>query len=77
MKKIKVNIEWCEQNYVAALEDEQVQGAVVATDKTLEGVKQSFADALAFHIEGMVADGDEPPHWLVEGQYTLEWALPI
>jgi hypothetical protein len=29
--------------------------------------------SLEFHIEGMVADGDDVPQWLVEGDYEFEY----
>ncbi len=75
MKKIKVNIDWCEKNYVATLVDKNVVGAVVVTHKTLEGAKEAFGEALAFHVEGMIEDGDKLPRWLVERKYTIEWTL--
>ena len=61
-KTIKVNVEWAEKNFCASV-DEQVPGAVVVTDKTLEGLKQAVREAVEFHVEGMLADGDEVPAW--------------
>ena len=29
--------------------------------------------SLEYHIEGMVADGDDVPQWLVEGDYEFEY----
>lgn len=72
MEKIKVNIEWCGGNFGAAVDDGKVPGSVVPTDKTLEGVKSGIADALRFHVEGMLADGDSVPGWLADGAYELE-----
>ena len=74
MVTIKVNIGWCNKNYAASV-DEQVPGAVVATDKTFEGVKQAIAEAVAFHVEGMQADGDEVAAWLADADYQFEWIL--
>ncbi len=76
MEVIKVNIEWCEKNYAATV-NEQVPGVVLVTDKTLEGVKKAVTNAVAFHIEGMLADGDEVPEWLKNGDYRFEWILGI
>lgn len=73
MEKIKVNIEWCDKNFGAAVDDERVPGSVVATDKTYEGIERAISDAIRFHVEGMVADGDEVPAWLVNGDYELDF----
>lgn len=75
MEKIKVNIEWCDQNYGAAIDDERVEGSVVATHKTYEGVVAAIGEALRFHIEGMAADGDPVPGWLAAGDYELDLHL--
>lgn len=74
MVTITVNVEWVEKNFCASL-DEQVPGAVVVTDKTFEGLKKSVAETLAFHVEGMLEDGDEVPQWLANGEYQFEWHL--
>lgn len=74
MVAIKVNIMWCNKNYCATV-DEQVPGALVVTDKTFEGLKQAVLETLQFHVEGMLADGDAVPQWLVDGDYTLVWEL--
>ena len=74
MVTIKVTIGWCEKNYAASV-DEQVPGAVVATDKTFEGIKKAIAEAVVFHVEGMQADGDNVPDWLSNGEYQFEWIL--
>lgn len=47
----------------------------MATNKTLEGVKTNILEALQFHIEGMLADGDYVPDWLVNGDYEFEFYL--
>lgn len=73
MEKIKVKIEWCGGNFSAAIDDGKIPGSVVATDKTLEGVKSGIADALRFHVEGMLADGDAVAGWLADGAYELEF----
>lgn len=75
-KIIKVNVEWAEKNFCASV-DKQVPGAVVVTDKTLEGLKQAVREAVEFHVEGMLADGDEVPAWLAEGNYDFEWVLGV
>lgn len=47
----------------------------MATNKTLEGVKTNILEALQFHIEGMLADGDYVPGWLVNEDYEFEFYL--
>lgn len=72
MAKLKVDITW-EDNYGAY--SEQVPG-VVATHKILDGVKAAFANALDFHIVGMLEDNDEIPEALL-GAYDLYFELDI
>ncbi len=74
MVTVKVNIIWCNKNYAATV-DEQVPGAVLVTDKTLEGIKKAVAEAVEFHKDGMLADGDEVPEWLLNGDYQFEWIM--
>lgn len=74
MVTIKVYIEWCNKNYGATI-DEQVPGSVVVTEKTIEALKKAVAETVAFHLEGMKADGEELPAWLSQGYYNFEWIL--
>lgn len=74
MEKITVNVSWCEKNFCASLSN-NVPGAVVFTAATYDDLQQEAADSLAFHIEGMIADGDEVPQWLVSGEYEFEFVL--
>lgn len=70
MKKIKVTITWLD-NYGAS--SDEIPGCV-ATAKTLEEVKDAYASALAFHLEGMRKDVDEIPEALQE-DYELQFEL--
>ena len=70
MGNIKVQVSWSD-NYGAC--SNEVLGCV-ATHKTLEGVKKAYSDSLRWHLEAMVADGDEIPVAL-EGDYKLEFEL--
>lgn len=74
MEKIEVFISWSGSNYCAT-NDKQVDGCIIVTNKTLEGVKADFKEALQFHIEGMVQDGDAVPEWLQKGEYELAFNL--
>ncbi|MGL5079108.1 MAG: type II toxin-antitoxin system HicB family antitoxin [Waterburya sp.] len=51
-------IEKADSNYCAYSPD--VPGCV-ATGQTIEEVKQEFADALQFHLEGLAEDNDPIP----------------
>ena len=72
MRTITVNIDW-ENNYGAY--SEEVSGCV-ATNKTLEGVKQAYIEALEVHLQGVRADGDEIPA-AMQGKYRLDYVLNV
>jgi predicted RNase H-like HicB family nuclease len=72
MQTITVNIDW-ENNYGAY--SEEVSGCV-ATNKTLEGVKQAYTEALEFHLEGLREDGNEIPA-AMQGKYRLDYVLNV
>lgn len=71
-KIIKVYVEWTDKNFCASLSD-NVPGSVVITAKNIIELKREVAETLKFHIEGMLADGDEVPQWLVEGNYEFDF----
>lgn len=75
MKLINVEIRWCDKNYSCAWGDKDV-GAVLSTGRTLEELKKDFEQALAFHVEGMVEDG-EAPEWAVDNSYKIVYTLHI
>jgi len=70
MEKLTVTIDWCEKNYSASLVKDEI-GVIVATAKTESDVKEKFKESLQFHIEGMVADNDEVPQYLANGEYEI------
>ena len=72
MEKIRVDVAWCDKNFGASL-GENVPGAVVVTAKTFAELQKEVKDTLAFHVEGMVRDGDEVPQWLAESDYEFEY----
>ena len=74
MEKIRVDVAWCDKNFGASF-GENVPGAVVLTAKTYEELLREVPDTLRFHIEGMVADGDDVAKWLVDGDYEFEYNL--
>jgi hypothetical protein len=74
MEKVIVNISWSGKNYCAGAE---INGMVLVTNKTLEGVKAEFADTFKFHIDGSVADGDILSEDLVRGDYEFDFKLEV
>ena len=75
MEKINVKIGWSGDNYSCVADDPALNGIIVVTHKTLEGLKKSFQESLQFHIEGCLKDGDILPEWLTSGQYELNYVL--
>lgn len=75
MEKIQVTIDYAEKNYSAGTGE--VNGIVLVTGKSIDDVKKEFKSAFAFHVEGSLADGDELPQWLVEGNYEFDYQLSI
>lgn len=74
MEKIKVDVQWCDKNFGASLGD-NVPGAVVLTAKTFEELKREVPETLKFHVEGMIADGEDVPQWLRDGDFEFEYNL--
>ncbi len=74
MEKIKVDVQWCDKNFGASFGD-NVPGAVVLTAKTFEELKREVPETLKFHVEGMIANGDDVPQWLRDGDYEFEYNL--
>ncbi|MDR1985043.1 MAG: CopG family transcriptional regulator [Prevotellaceae bacterium] len=74
MEKIKVLINWCENNYSTSISDKGI-GVIVATAKTLDGIKKEIAEALQQRIEWAVEDNENIEDWAKNGDYTLEFEL--
>lgn len=74
MEIIKVNVQWCDNNFGASLSD-NVPGSVVFTADTFEKLQKEVEETLRFHIEGMVADGENVPQWLMDGNYKFEFSF--
>ena len=75
MEKIQIKIGWSGNNYSCVADDKALNGIVVVTNKTLDGLKKDFEESLQFHIEGCVHSGDKLPEWLILGQYELDYML--
>ena len=72
METIKVNVEWIEKNFCAALSD-NVPGSIVITAHDINELKKEISDTLRFHVDGMLRDGDFVPQWLITGDYTFDY----
>jgi len=77
MEKIQVKIGWSGKNYSCVADDAALNGIIIVTNKTLEGLKNDFQESLHFHIDGCVKDGDQLPEWLINGQYELDYRLEL
>jgi predicted RNase H-like HicB family nuclease len=77
MERIKVSIGWSGNNYCAEAHGEELNGIIVSTHKTLEGVKKEFQSALQFHIEGCMQDEDKLSEWLTTGNYEIEYVTEV
>ena len=75
MEKLHVRIGWSGNNYSCVADDKALNGIVIVTNKTLEGLKKDFQESLQFHIEGCIQGGDKLPEWLMSGQYELIYKL--
>ena len=73
MRKLKVPIFWTGKDYCAGIGE--INGVVVATHKTLEGVKKAFEFSLKLHIESWIADGDDIPEYIRQGDYKIEYEM--
>ena len=59
MNIVNVIIDWVPNNYAATLADSSL--ACVATGETLEAVKDNIVEAIKYHIEGLILDGEPIP----------------
>lgn len=73
METINVTISWSGNNYCAGIGN--INGVVMVTSKTLEGVKDEFAEAFRFHLQGSIADGDAITPYLANGEYEINYVL--
>ena len=76
MKKIKVEIFWEAKNYCCGWSYEGF-GAILCTNKNLEKLKLEFENILKFQINSMIADGEDIPLWLAEGNYVIDYSLSV
>lgn len=76
MKKIVVNVAWCNKNFGASFGD-NVPGAVVFTAQTFDELQKEAKETLDFHVEGLIEDGEQVPKWLKNGDYEFIYNMII
>lgn len=76
MKTIEVEVYWSRKNFCCGWSHPDF-GAVIATDKSLEGVKLAFESSLASQISEMVDAGESVPEWLSNGQYQVKYVEQV
>lgn len=71
---LKVHVGWSGKNFCCGY-SENIGGIVVVTDKKLSKLKEDFEEAFRWHVEGCLADGDQLPDYIVNGNYQFEYEL--
>ena len=66
MNSIDINIDWMDRNFAASVADERI--ACIATGKTWDEAEHHIIDALRFHLQGMLENGDAIPP-----EYQSDW----
>lgn len=74
MERINVIVHWSGNNYSCGWATPEI-GTIMVTDKTLDGLKAAFEEAIQFHMDGMLADGDSIPDWLLNKEYEIDYEL--
>ena len=74
MEIIKVTVAKSNKNYSATF-SKNVPGAVLFTAYTYKELQEKAKEVLKFHIDEMVADGDNVPNWLLNGEYKFEYNI--
>lgn len=76
-KKLRVRVDWTDNNYCCGYSGDDINGVVVQTAKTLAELKKEFEEGLRFHIEGCIESGDLLPDYIVNGEYEIEYYLDV
>ena len=67
MNIVNIIIDWVPNNFAATLADNSF--ACIATGDTLEEVKDNIVEAIKFHIEGLILEGEPLPK-----QFCGKWS---
>ena len=76
-KKVNVLISWSGNNYCATSVGTDINGVVIVTNKSLQGVKDAFCESLEFHVEGMLHYGDDIHECLENKDYEINFTFDI
>ena len=71
--RLKIPINWTGNYYSAGTGE--INGLIVATHKTLKGVKAKFESALKSHIKSSVENGDYIPYYIQESDFEIEYEI--
>ena len=71
--KLKVPINWTGNNYCAGTDE--INGLILATHKTYNGVKAEFEAVLKSHIKSSVENGDYIPYYIQESDFEIEYEM--
>lgn len=74
MEKLIIKVEWCNNNYSGSYASDEI-GVVASVGDTLEEFKREFAEAIDFHIDCMLEDGDDMPEWARNKDYEIMYEL--
>jgi hypothetical protein len=75
MEKIIVKVGWSGKNYSCVADHPALNGIIIVTNNTLEGLKKAFQESLLFHITEGAGEEDAFPEWLLSGDYELSYEL--
>lgn len=73
MGKVIVNVDYTD-NFAAAPATEDI--ACISTGRTFDELKHNMEEALRWHIDSMIADGESIPTEF-EGEWDIEWNLSV
>ncbi len=76
METIKIEIFWEDKNYCCGWGCGNF-GAVLCTDKNIDDLKSEFENSIKTQVADMVAEGEELPGWLADGDYRIEYTLAV
>lgn len=68
---MKILIDWVPDNFAAAPVNDEI--ACIATGESLEEVKKNIIDALEFHMEGLVENGEAIPEFILTTRAQLKY----
>lgn len=71
-----MEISWEDRNYCCGWGYDGF-GAIICTNKTLDGIKSEFVSSLEKQVNDMVAAGESVPDWLASGDYEVEFTLAV